>query len=121
MDSRAIFPVLLILSLATSGCVSTGGSGRPDELVVRNSREFPVDVQVVVRDAAGAEVASETFRVAARGQEARPIGQLEGAHVVHVTMGEAVHEQGIRLEPMRDYVNVAVMPSGLGVNVLHGD
>lgn len=119
---RASLPLLLVLASAPlAGCVGTGGSESPDELVVHNSRAAAVDVRVLLVDGAGAELVNETFPVAAGSQASRVLARLEGSHTVRVRVGDESHEQAVRLEKVRDYVNVVVSPGRLGVNVVHGD
>lgn len=109
---------LALLVLLLAGCA--GSPWQPDVLSVRNARDAAVLVDVQVLDAEGAVIHAESVSLAPREAREISLSRLSGPHVLVATVGEETARQEVRLERIREYLNVEVGDT-LQLHVLHGD
>lgn len=120
-NARALVGVLTGLSLMTTGCVLSPGWNQPDELALTNGRTTEVTALVTIHDGTGREVVNLTMTAPPGSTTTEVMERLSGTHLVRVSIGSETKEQQVRLETVRDYVNVYVEAGTIGIATIHGD
>lgn len=116
MRGPAHLLVLALLVVPLTGCASV----RPDVLQVFNETDGAVSVRVLIEQE-GKNVTWMHVAMDGRGPQTFEVGRLSGPHRVQVDHANETHERPVRLERIKEYVQVYVMQDDVRIVVLHGD